>query len=364
VSSSAGLPYGGGGDARSGHLSLAGRFRRHADSIARSHRSPLYVLLMRAAAEDIDRRGIVAELFTGVPVPPGSVPQLRLLAALHHLVLSGGAPELAAFYPSAGGDRPPADAWPAASAAVSEHFDTIKDRLGRTVQTNEPGRSAVLFAGLLWLTARYQQPIRLLEIGASAGLNLLVDRYAYRVGDRELGAPGSALRFVDPWVPPPPIDLAAAAAALRITARAGCDVAPLDPRVADDQLTLLSYIWPDELPRIERLRAALSVAARDPVLVAARPGSEWLPAVLADRREGELVVVWHSVIRQYVAPQEWAAIERALGGRPEVVRLSMEPSNADHARMQLTVHEPADAPETTLAVCDDHGLPIRWQTTP
>ncbi|HUA49406.1 MAG TPA: DUF2332 domain-containing protein [Solirubrobacteraceae bacterium] len=364
MSGSVQLPYGGGGDARSGGLTLAARFRRHADSIARSHRSPLYVQLMRAAAEDIDRGGIVAELFTGVPAPPGSVPQLRLLAALHHLVLSGRAPELGAFYPSAGGDRSPADAWPAASAAIDEHFDTIKVRLGRTVQTNEPGRSAVLFAGLLWLTARYQQPIRLLEVGASAGLNLLVDRYAYQVDDHELGTPGSPLRFVDPWAPPPPIDLGAAAAALRIVARGGCDVAPMDPRAPDDQLTLLSYIWPDELPRIDRLRAALSVAAEDPVPVTARLGSEWLPEVLADRREGELVVVWHSVIRQYVAPEEWAAIERALGERPGVVRLSMEPSGAHHARMQLTVHEPAHAPETVLAVCDDHGLPIRWQTTP
>ena len=344
-------------------MTLAGRFRRHADSIASSHRSPLCVQLMRAAAEDIDRGGIVAELFTGVPAPPGSVPQLRLLAALHYLVLSGWAAELAAFYPSAGGDRPPADVWPAASAAIAKHFDTIRARLGRTVQTNEPGRSAVLFAGLLWLTARHQRPIRLLEVGASAGLNLLADRYAYRVGDQELGAPGSPLRFVDPWVPPPPIDLGAAAAALRIVARAGCDVAPLDPRVPDDQLTLLSYIWPDELPRIDRLRAALSVAARDSVPVAARPASDWLPEVLADRRDGELVVVWHSVMRQYVAPDEWAAIERALGERTGIVRLSMEPSSDHHARMQLTVHDPAHATETVLAECDDHGLPIRWQTT-
>ncbi len=356
------LPYGGGGDARTGGAPLPVRFRRHADMLVGSGRSPLYIELMRAAAADIERGGEVARLFEDIDAPPGAVPQLRLTAALHYLVLSGQAPELAAFYPSAGGDRPPSEVWPVVLATIAEHFDQVKERLRRTVQTNEPGRSAVLFGGLLWLTERHRRPIRLLEVGASAGLNLLADRYAYAVGDLELGDPDSPLRFVEPWVRPPTADLAGAAAALWIVARAGCDVAPLDPSRPDDQLALLSYIWPDELHRIERIRAALSVAARDPVPVAARRGSEWLPEVLAGAADGELVVVWHSVIRQYVEPGEWAAIEAALDGRPNVVRLSMEPALDRTARMELTVHDPADAPAQRLAVCDDHGLPIRWDT--
>ena len=341
---------------------LPARFRRHAEMLARSSRSPLYIELMRAAADDIEHRGEVARLFEDVPAPPGSVPQLRLMAALHYLVLSGQAPALAAFYPSAGGDRPPAGAWPIALATIAEHSDQVRERLHRTVQTNEPGRSAVLFSGLLWLADRHRRPIRLLEVGASAGLNLLADRYAYVVGDLELGDPGSPLRFVDPWDPPPPIDLAAAAAQLRIVARAGCDPAPLDPRRPDDQLTLLSYIWPDELPRIARVRAALSVAAREAVPVAARPGSEWLPEALAAGEEGELVVVWHSVMRQYVEPEKWAGIEAALAGRPRVVHLSMEPARERHVHMWLSVHDPASAPARRLAACDDHGVPIRWDT--
>ena len=284
MSDPAQLPYGGGGDARTGSASLTVRFRRHADMLVGSGRSPLYIELMRAAAEDIERGGEVARLFEGIDAPPGAVPQLRLTAALHYLVLSGQAPELAAFYPSAGGDRVPAGVWPVALATIAENFDQVKERLRRTVQTNEPGRSAVLFAGLLWLTERHRRPIRLLEVGASAGLNLLADRYSYVVGDLELGDPGSPLRFVDPWGPAPTDDLAGVARDLRIVARAGCDPAPLDPSRPDDQLTLLSYIWPDELNRIERIRAALSVAARDPVPVAARRGSEWLGVAARDAR--------------------------------------------------------------------------------
>jgi hypothetical protein len=361
VSAPAQPPYAGAGDSTSGGASLADRFRRHAEMLVRSDRSPLYVRLMRTAAEDIDAGGEVARLFEGIHAPPGAVPQLRFVAALHYLVLSGQAPALAAFYPSAGGERAPDDVWPFVQAAIDEHSDQIRTRLRRTVQTNEPGRSAVLFAGLLWLADRHRRPIRLLEVGASAGLNLIADRYSYAVDGRELANPDSPLRFVDPWMPAPPIDLAAAAARLEIVARAGCDVAPLDPRLADDQLTLLSYIWPDELHRIERLRAALAVAARDPVPVVARAGSEWLNDALADGRDGELVVVWHSVMRQYVEADEWAGIERAMSEHPGVVRLSMEPAYDGQLRMRLTVHDPVGAPETRLATCDDHGLPIRWE---
>jgi hypothetical protein len=77
---------------------------------------------------------------------------------------------LSAFYPSAGGTRPPADAWSTVREALERNFDWIEVRLHRTVQTNEPGRSAALYPVLLWLTATHGRPLRLLEIGASAGL--------------------------------------------------------------------------------------------------------------------------------------------------------------------------------------------------
>lgn len=360
------LPYGGAGDARTAGRSLSDRFRRHANSLVRSGRSPLYVQLMRAAAEDIDRGGEVAALFRDVPVPPGAVPQLRLLAALHRLVLSGMAPELARFYPSVGGDLPADGVWPVARAAIHDNFGWLGPYLARTVQTNEPGRSAVLFAGLLWLADRYERPIRLLEIGASAGLNLLVDRYFYVVGRERLGDPGSPVRFLEPWSPPPPIDLGAAAGALRITARAGCDLAPLDPTMPEDQITLLSYIWPDELHRIERLRAAFSVAADGPIPVAAERASRWLPGAIDQTDNGELTVVWHSLFRQYLAPQEWEELEDVFRGATvgraggSVVWLSMEPSFDHLAKVQLSVRTHPDEPEQRLAWCDDHGLPIRW----
>jgi hypothetical protein len=356
------LPYGGGAEESARGLSFARRFQRHADWIVQAGRSPLCAALLTAAAADIEAGGTVAALFDGVDAPPGAVPQLRLLAALHELVLADEAPTLAEFYPSAGGIRAPDDAWPAAAEVIGEHFDWIRARIGLTVQTNEPGRSAVLFAALLWLANRSRMPIRLLEFGASAGLNLLVDRYCYVVEGRELGDPASPVRFEEPWAPGPPIDVAAAASALRIPERAGCDVAPLDPSRPEHQLRLLSYIWPDELGRIERARATLAIAARSPIRVAERSASPWLAEQLAREHAGCLTVVWHSVVRQYVPAEEWAAIESVLARAPEpTVVVSMEPSRADPGRVELVARLSRDRQSELLALCGHHGPPVLWQ---
>ncbi len=322
---------------------------------------------MYDAARDLDAGGLIAKLFSGVPAPPGSVPQLRLLATLHHLVLAGRAPALAAFYPSAGGELPPRRVWPAALATIEEHLDWISQRLHRTVQTNEPGRSAVLFGALLWLTDRYRLPIRLLEIGASAGLNLIPDRYCYLVEGEELGDPASPVRFNEPWQPGPHIDTHYATRRLRIVSRAGCDHHPLDPRDLEDRLALLSYIWPDELERIERMKAALELASSSPVPITAQSAREWLEGALDAAGEDQLTVVWQSIFRQYVGADEWAAIEDTMrpalhrDRRRPLVWLLMEPRDDHLARIRLTLRTHPDEPERQLAWCGDHGPPVLWK---
>lgn len=355
--------YGGAGDEQPGRP-LQERLQGHADALVRGERSPLCVTILRAAAADVDAGGLVADLFAGLELPPGSVPALRLLAALHHLVLAGRAPELARFYPSAGGDRSPAEVWPAAHRALDDHAGWVHKRLRLGVQTNEPGRAAVLFGALLWLTERTPLPVRLLEIGASAGLNLQVDRFGYRVGQTQLGDPNSPIQFVDPWRPPPALDLARCAHGLRIAAREGCDQAPLDPRSPEERITALSYIWPDEPERLARTRAALLMAVDDPPKVEAAPAQEWLPRALARRAKGELTVVWQSVVWQYLEPEARSRIELAIqepGTGGPVTWLRMEPGEERLVGMRLTAVEAADGREQLLAYCDDHGPPIAWE---
>ena len=135
-------------------------------------------------------------------MPRGAVPALRLMAALHELALTGREPELARTTRSAGGTRRAGRRLADCAALRSSATSTGSSAgLHRTVQTNEPGRSAALYPVLLWLTAVHGRPMRLLEIGASAGLNLICDRYRYDVGGLTLGDPGSPVRFEQPWRP-------------------------------------------------------------------------------------------------------------------------------------------------------------------
>ena len=106
--------FAGSGDQSSGDADLPTRFRRHAAGIERAGRSPLSVSLMRGAADDIEVGGILADLVEGVPLPSGQAPALRVLGALHRLVLEGRAPQLASYYPTVGGTRTPAGVWQAA----------------------------------------------------------------------------------------------------------------------------------------------------------------------------------------------------------------------------------------------------------
>jgi hypothetical protein len=234
--------------------------------------------------------------------------------------------------------------------------------LRRGVQTNEPGRSAAIYGGLLWISERVGAPLRVLEIGASAGLNLLPDRFAYLAGGRLLGAASSPLRFDEPWRGKPVRDPAAAGERLRLIARAGCDVAPIDVRAPGTRELLLSYVWPDDTERLARLEVALALARDDPPLVERARASEWLGRALAEPGEAIPVVV-QSVVWQYLGDDERAAatavIERA-GARRALAWLTFEPAGDALERFELAVRVWPGGERVALASCGDHGPPVEW----
>ena len=357
----------GSGDLDTARADLPTRFRRHAQVLARHGRSPLSVALMEGAADNLEKGGIVADLYDDVPLPAGQAPALRLLAALHRLVLSGGAPELAGYYPSVGGREPPEGAWAAAELTLQAHAADLGEILRRGVQTNEPGRSAVLFGVLLWIADRYRRPVRLLEVGASAGLNLLAEHYAYRSSGTLLGDPASPLVFEGPWVGTPVPEPEEAQDHLHVVDPRGCDIAPIDATVRDGQLALLSYIWPDEPKRLARMRAALEVAQRCPPVVEAASAAPWIRRVLSEPGELRVQLVWQSVFAQYLTAEDRDDLGGAMAGaggqateHTPLVWARMEPSADPLQGFGVTVTCWPGGEEIPLGRSGDHGPPVRW----
>lgn len=333
--------------------------------------SPLSSMLLAEMADDLDDGGPTATVMRPyVDDPATSVPALRLLAALHRLVLERAAPELAMHYPSVGGSAPVLAAWPAANRLLSDQPGRLTELARRPCQTNEVGRSAVLLGALQILTTRYRLPIRLLEIGASAGLNLNVDRYGYSVGGRVLGAVDSPLRLPAPWRGFPPADLDLD---VDIAERVGCDLQPVDLQTTEGRLTLTSFVWADWLERLERLRAAMGVAAEHPVLVELAHAAPWLADRLARPRPGGLTVVWHSVFWYYVdsAGQDdlhrviAAAGARATATAPlALVGMENVEARTGRNRFDVSLTTWPGGRRELLGSTEGHGIPTTWAAAP
>jgi hypothetical protein len=285
-----------------------------------------------------------------------SVP-LRLAGALNALVLSGRDAGLAAVYPPA--DAAEDDLWAAVAAALARHAAAIDLFLDSPPQTNEVGRSAALIAAGDWLADRYRLPIRLSELGASAGLNLNWDRYRLRLGGQDYG-PADAVLTLEPEsrgeLPP--------AAAPRITERRGVDLNPLDLSDPAQRLRLLAYVWPDQTDRLARLRAALTLP---PPPVDRGDAAAWLAMRLDTPGTSGLHLVYHTVAWQYFPAATQAACSAALASAaaratPDtpLAHLAME-ADADHNGAGLAVTLWPGAITLPLGRVDFHGRWLDWR---
>lgn len=324
--------------------------------------SPLYGKVLDAVAADLRDGGVCADLLAGRHEDPfGSALALRFLGAVHRIVLDGRAPELAVHYPSAGGTAQ-ADPGPAFIAAVRRHRAEIELRIEDGVQTNEVGRSAALVGGYAAVAAHTGLPLRVLEVGASAGLNLRWDHFAYDTGRGVAGDPDSPVRFSGVWQGDPP-DLPSA---FRVSERAGCDRNPLDAATPADSLTLRAFVWPDQRERLARLDAAIEVARRVPAVVERADADVWVADRLAAPTPGVATVVVHSIVLQYLSAEQQARFRRALsdaGARATmhapVAWLRMEPGG-DRAELRLTTWPGGE--ERLLGTAGYHGQPVWWGT--
>lgn len=333
--------------------------------------SPLYTRLMSVAIDDTEQGGMCAEVFAHTPdgvEPVLDALPLRFLGAIHSLVLAGDAPDLACYYPSVGGAFDAGDD----HAKISDAFlSTIADRraeviagLGRAVQTNEVGRCASLLPGFLMVAAVTGLPLRILEVGTSAGLNLRWDHYRYEggAGGTAWGDASSPLCFDDVFDDPrPAIDVDA-----RVAERRGCDRNPIDAGTPEGSTLLRSFVWPDQRARFQALDAALTVAASVPVAVDRADAPDWIDEQLRAAHDGVATVLFHSIVWQYLPPETRAAIKdmiAAAGGRATpsapFAWLSMEPGAepAKGADIRLTLWPGGE--QQLLARTGYHGAPVR-----
>jgi hypothetical protein len=274
--------------------------------------SSLYADLLDGLALDYEGRGITWRLLADRPERAlhDAVP-LRLLGAVHRIVLRGDAPALAARYPSAGGDGRPVDVADVL-AVLETHAQEIATELGTAVQTNEVARCALLVVGFTALARESGLPLRLLEVGASAGLNLNWDRYWYDTGSSRTGDPTSAVRFDATTEPPAWAEAVDVSGDAQVAEARGCDASPLDPTEPSDRRRLLSFVWPDQLARFARLQAALEIAATHPPTVEEADAGEWIARALDVPAPGTCTVVYHSIVWQYLGEDSRALLRAAL----------------------------------------------------
>ncbi|MDT9594900.1 DUF2332 domain-containing protein [Nocardioides zeae] len=360
--------------------------------------SPMYADLCALLADDLAAGGPTARVLSGHLGSRGpDALALRLLGAVHRLVLERRAGSLATFYPSVGGTWAPAGGGAAVLALLERSLDDpelggeVAAGLALPPQTNEPGRAAALVGALLHLPDEHRLPVHLVELGASAGLNLRADHVritgAGPLGPLAQGPEDAGVRLDDawrvaagssggssgaggPWVPRAWPDL-------RFAARSGVDIAPVDAASPEGRLRLGSYVWPDQRERWERLRAALALAAQVPIDLRRGDAAEAVEAL--EPVDGALTVVWHSVVRQYLpAPTQErldAALDRLLAAaRPDapVAHVSLEPRRlapGEPHRFVVTLRArrggaagDADAGtiDAVLGTAAPHGVPCVW----
>lgn len=287
---------------------------------------------------------------------------LRLAGALHRAVLDGDA-ALAACYTA--GQISAADL----DAALTRHAALLTHYLQSPPQTNDPQRSAVLLGGFLKLTELCPGlPLQTCEIGASAGLNLSWDSYAYDFGNWRHGEPQTApLLLHSRWGGSQPPGTRP-----RVIARAGCDVSPLDARSTADRQRLISYIWADQPERVARVTLALDHAASRDIAVTRAHAADFITAHLQQRRSDATFVLYHSIVWQYIASDEQQRITAAMSRASAVATktaplawLRFEPGRAkDGADLTLTVWDGggAEGREQRLGAGDYHGRWMRWES--
>lgn len=320
------------------------------------------VAAILAALEGAASNALIERIRRWQGPPLADALPLRIVGGIHALHLAGAEPGLAPIYR---GLR--ADDSKIITDAMLAHEARLLPWLDGPPQTNEAGRSSNFIAAMLWLAGHGLPPrFECLEIGSSAGINLMLDRYRYDLGGVVVGPPDAVMQFKPEWTGAPPRDRPFDFASLE-----GCDVAPVDLTNPEQALRLKAYIWPEHRIRFERMDAAIRAATERPPCIAKMNAADFAEDRLARAQaEGATRVLMHSIAWQYVPEDQQqrvtavmeAAGKKATSEKP-LAWISLEANRITH-RHELTVrYWPAGDEELLLARAHAHGADIEWLAT-
>jgi hypothetical protein len=310
--------------------------------------SPMYAHVLEWAAHDVDVGGPCLTVMRAARDPQLGPIGARFLAGLHALVLAGQAEDLAAYYPSVGGDWRRPGLSHVLHKALLNSVETLQTSINLPIQSNEVGRAAALLVGFHVAYHLSSLPLRLLELGSCAGFNLFWDRFFYAGSDWSWGAKCSPVRLTRHFRSGNPVVVNGR---IQIVERLGCDKHPLHAGSASDLIRIKSSIWADQASRrFGLLDRACGLLANQSVLVQQGNAAAWL-ANQTLAIQNVVTVVFHSIVWEYLcgddrkviyetlqkageaakstAPLAWLHLEPIGPERVPCVRLIMWPHNID-----------------------------------
>lgn len=340
---------------------VADAIRWQADHAA-SNGAPCTGRVVRAQLALLDGATQVGRALASWPGRPleDALP-LRLAGGHHYLALTGQDARLLPVYRAELTDQAAVDAL--VLAVTRDHDAALLPWLDGPPQTNEAGRSASIMAGLLWLSGKVGSRFELNELGASAGVNTMMERFRFDLGGVAAGPADSPMRIVPEWRGPPP-----PAAPVAIVGIQGCDRAPVDLSDPAQALRLKSYVWAEVTDRLGRINAAIALASAHPPLVARMDAADWVDARLAAPQAADTTrVIYHSIVWQYLPEptrDRIAAAMAAAGARADGARrlawIMLETNRATF-RHELTVrYWPGGAEPALLGAAHAHGAWVEW----
>ena len=317
-----------------------------------------------AALRDLVESDEPGELLERIRTWPGApladALPLRVAGGIHSLQLKGVAPALADIYANRAG----IDDKAVIAATIQTHEAELLPWLDGPPQTNEAGRSANFIGAMLWLADQGQPShFECLEIGSSAGINLMLDRYHYDLGGVQVGPEPGAIRFQPEWQGDAPPDRK-----IEIVSTKGCDVAPVDLTDPDQATRLKAYIWPEHTVRFERMEAAIAEAKKRAPDLVRMNAADFVEAELAKpQATGTTRLLMHSIVWQYVPEDQQARVTAAMeaaGAQASLERplawVALEANRVLHIHEMVVRYWPGGEQGVVVTRAHPHGAWIGW----